>query len=182
MTDYQIKPFREGHPSPQTLADDLERAGWKVEMTVTGPPDAWESLRFVRPAPPEEVECFVLFDRESGTYAVSLPATAGDGAHELQFRVVDALQKTTPCKVIDPTLGRGLTQAELRDWASRYRPFDFLRGSRREVFWRFFPLLVAAVAVYVALHGPGDRRMIAWILAALSILAGLGLLWKSNRA
>jgi hypothetical protein len=183
MSEYILQPNQKQPPSPQDLLNDLSRKGWTVEMNLKGSPEAWEAIRFFRPGPPEEVECFLMHDPETSFFTVSLPDMPAHGAPELQFRVLESLIDRLDGKVIDSSTHRALTKAEWNDWASRYNPLPLrlFQGSPRDVFWRLFPPAVTVAGITCSIYGPVDKRLPALGLAFLALLATAGLFFHSAR-
>jgi hypothetical protein len=185
MSEYILRPNQKGLPPPQDLLDDLARRGWNVDLNLKGHADSWEAIRFFRPGPPEEVECFLLHDPETHVFTLSLPALPAHGARELQYRVLESLLKRLGGIVeeVSNRKRRTLTQHELTVWGSKYRPFplNLLQGDPGEVFWRLFPWAVAVAATLYSLFGPPEKRLPALVLAALALLSSVGLLYHSLR-
>jgi hypothetical protein len=185
VTEYQVRPSRKQVPPAQDLLEGLHRRGWKVEINLKGEGgSAWETLRFFRPGPPEEVECFLLHDAAKNLYTVSLPAMPANGAPALQYHVVMTLVDLLGGSVEEAGSGRTLTLAELDAWGARFHPLwsRLLKADPKHLGWALTAWAVAAAGLLYSAFGDPERRLAVLLLAGIpAFLAAVGLTFFSHR-
>ncbi len=177
ITSYRLRPAQKRLPAPQELLAALEKRGWKVEFDLEGHANAWESARLFKPGPPEEIECFLLFDPPTFCFTVSLPAMPAHGGPELQFQAVDSLRALLGGVVEDASNGRVLDEKSLKAWAARFHhPFlRRIKSDPREAFWILFAWVVSLSGILFSIFGPEEKRLIALWVTAPAFLSALGL-------
>jgi hypothetical protein len=183
IAKYRIRPAQKRLITPQEILEALEKRGWKVEFDLEGHASAWESARLFKPGPPEEIECFLLFDPPSFSYTVSLPAMPAHGGPELQFQTLDSLRAILGGTVEDASNTRVLEEKDLQAWASRFHHpiLRHLKDNPKEAVWMLFAWAVTLIGVTVSLFGPEEKRLVALLVTAPAFLSALGLTFAGHR-
>ncbi|GEM_PF-1304889 len=183
MTEYLLRPSKKTPPLPQDLLDDLHKRGWQVELNLKAENGVWEDIRFFRPGPPEEIECFLLHDPEALTYIVSLPAMPANGAQELQFHVLDILLNRLGGAVEDYETHRTLTQSELEAWARKYKSGlkGILSRPTHDLFWFLFPWVVSVGGILYSIFGNPVNRLPALLVTIPALLSAIGMTFFAHK-
>jgi hypothetical protein len=170
MPEYVLTPEKKELPSGPALMEELHRRGFPVEITLKGPANEWESVRFFEPGPPE-VECLLSFNPKNGSFTVTTPTTAPHEATEMQLFLVDILLKDLG-GMADNTGTRERYSA--KQFAAKVRSLHGVSRGTQDLVWIAFSWIVTLLGVLAFFLMDPQVRHMALIIAGLSLLSAAG--------
>lgn len=174
MAEYVITPEKNAQPAGTRLLDELHRRGFPVEITLKGPDNGWENIRFFEAGPPP-AECQVAFDAPSGTYKVTISRDASPASLELQLFLVETLLREVGGVADHAVTRERLNLGQLTEKLRAHRS-DERKAS--DWLWVAFAWLVAAGALVGFWRMPGPNRWTVLVVLLFAALSACGLTYS----
>ena len=171
MAEFLLTPETKNQPAGTRLMEELHRRGYPVEITLKGPDQAWQTVRFYEQGPPE-VECLLDFDSPNGTYKISVSRDASHPSADLQLHLVGALLQELGGRVDNLSTQERFTPSQ---FAAKLRTQGNPRRGAGELLWIGFAWAVAAGSFLALVMGPGPSRPIIGLVLAFASLSAAGL-------
>lgn len=173
MPEYVIKPEKKELPAGPYLMEELHHRGFPVEINVKGSAAKWDAIRFYEPGPPE-IECFLSFSEENGTYSASVSDDSPYQAIELQMFLVDLLLKEVGGRADNSATRERFTPQE---FTAKLRAHHGSSNDKRELFWIGFSWVVVVLGVLIYFFSPQSRSLAPFIVF-FSLLSAGGLTYS----
>jgi hypothetical protein len=169
VSDYLITPETRDQPAGTELLEELHRKGFPVEITLKGPDNAWESVRFVD-HDAQDSEGTLSWDGK--VYRVSIPPDASFSSRELQLYLVETLLQK-----VGGVADHGATRERLNLQQFSLKLKAHHAGDRKasEWVWVGFAWAIALGACFAFTQVAGPNRWTVLIVAVFASLAALGL-------
>jgi hypothetical protein len=169
MAEYILTPDQKEAPSGTFLLEELHRRGFPVEISLKGPDDHWESVRFHEPGPPP-VECLLSRDPQ-GTYRVSIFHDSPLEALELQLYLVEAILQKTGGTADNSSTRERYTVKQL---TAKLRNFHRTDRKTKDLFWLGFAWAVVVMGVAASFSLRPPLRSAAFLVLAVAFLSAAG--------
>ncbi len=168
MAEYILTPEKKNQPPALELMEELHRRGFPVEINLKGRDPKWDAIRFFQPGPPE-IECFLSFDADNGSYSVAVSQDAPPSAADLQIFLVDALLQNLGGQVDNVNTRERFTPEE---FGARLKRHHNPSERMKEWFWVAFSWAVSVLALGIYfVVAPHLRQLVALILVLSSLSA-----------
>ncbi|HJT24130.1 MAG TPA: hypothetical protein VJ873_06105 [bacterium] len=167
MAEYLLTPEKNQQPSAFELMEELHRRSVPVEIHLKGQDKEWESIRFFESGPPE-IECYLFFDGEKGTYSTTVSQDAPRAAVELQVYLVDTLLQTLGGQVDNLNTRERFTPQQ---FALKVKHHHDPSAEKKELVWIAFSWGVVLLALMVYFMVPSHLQQLVIVILVLSFLS-----------
>jgi len=171
MAEYVLTPESKTQPAGTQLMEELHRRGFPVEITLKGPDQGWESIRFYEAGPPE-IECFLSYDPGNGRYKVSVPRDASPETIELQLSLLDDLLQDLGGQADDTATLERFTPAQFK---AKLRSLHEPAHKKGDLVWIGFSWAVVLASGLALFMGSSQSHMMVGLVLAFALLSAGGL-------